>query len=245
MSELRVALVAEGRTDLVVIEAALRAILPRPFVLNMLQPEPTQPKMGQGWGGVFKWCRAFRGRGASSLQEDATLSFFDLVVIHLDADVAGKSYSDLGTEAAAQAAGEPPLPCERPCPPPADTVRELERLLSGWLGAESPDTGAVRCIPSKSTESWLVAAAFQDRPELLERLECRTDLEQRLAVLPANRKLRKSERQYRAVAGKVTQNWHQVTTQCTQAKAFDDAIRGRLAAFASGATERHGGEASA
>jgi hypothetical protein len=36
MSELRVALVAEGPTDAVVVEAALKALLRRPFVLTLL-----------------------------------------------------------------------------------------------------------------------------------------------------------------------------------------------------------------
>lgn len=36
MSELRVALIAEGPTDAIVIEAALKALLPRPFVLTQL-----------------------------------------------------------------------------------------------------------------------------------------------------------------------------------------------------------------
>ncbi|AQR65590.1 hypothetical protein BXU06_11380 [Aquaspirillum sp. LM1] len=53
MSEpLRIALVAEGPTDQPLIAAALGAILPdQPFVLTKLQPEPTYPQMGTGWGG--------------------------------------------------------------------------------------------------------------------------------------------------------------------------------------------------
>lgn len=52
MSNPRIALVAEGPTDFVIIEAALKAILQRPFVLNQLQPEPTRPEMG----GRLGWC---------------------------------------------------------------------------------------------------------------------------------------------------------------------------------------------
>ena len=51
MSELRIALVAEGPTDAIVIEAALKALLPRPFVLTLVQPEETRPKLGAGWRG--------------------------------------------------------------------------------------------------------------------------------------------------------------------------------------------------
>jgi len=43
---LRIALVAEGPTDYEIIHAALRAILPRPFVMTLLQPEATRPEMG-------------------------------------------------------------------------------------------------------------------------------------------------------------------------------------------------------
>ena len=51
-NELRIALVAEGPTDYVVIEAALKAILQKPFVMSQIQPEATQPKMGTGWCGT-------------------------------------------------------------------------------------------------------------------------------------------------------------------------------------------------
>src|SRR6478672_6431271 len=44
MSDLRVALVAEGPLDRVIIEAALKAVIPRPFILTLLQPEPTDPR---------------------------------------------------------------------------------------------------------------------------------------------------------------------------------------------------------
>jgi hypothetical protein len=42
MSELRIALVAEGPTDYETIQAALKAVLPDPFVMIQLQPEATQ-----------------------------------------------------------------------------------------------------------------------------------------------------------------------------------------------------------
>jgi hypothetical protein len=55
MSDLRIALVAEGPTDYVIIEAALKVFLPQPFILTQLQPEATKPEIGGGWGGVLKW----------------------------------------------------------------------------------------------------------------------------------------------------------------------------------------------
>jgi len=86
MSDVRIALVAEGPTDKVVIEAALKALLQRPFVLTLLHPEATRPDLGAGWGGVFKWCYEFRQRGAAGFEADPILGGFDLVIVHLDAD---------------------------------------------------------------------------------------------------------------------------------------------------------------
>jgi hypothetical protein len=81
MSELRIALVSEGSTDAVIIEAALKAVFCVPFVLTLIQPEPTRPKLGTGWGGVLRWCRDFALRGYASLEEDPTLPGFNLFVI--------------------------------------------------------------------------------------------------------------------------------------------------------------------
>ena len=96
MSELRIALIAEGATDLIIIEAALKAIIKPPFILNLLQPEATRPDIGGGWCGVFKWSHTFKQKGFHEFKDDPTLALFDLIIIHLDADVAEKSYADCG-----------------------------------------------------------------------------------------------------------------------------------------------------
>ena len=95
---LRIALVAEGPTDFEVIQAALKAVLPDPFVMVQLQPEPTQPKLGGGWCGVLKWCHEVAQRHDGPLLEDPTLQInpYDLILIHLDVDVALKQYPDCG-----------------------------------------------------------------------------------------------------------------------------------------------------
>ena len=122
------ALIAEGPTDRVIIESALRAILPAPFTLALLQPEPTHPQLGSGWCGVFKWCRAFAARTPSSLESDPTLPDFDLFVIHVDADVAEAHYTDGGDKLAAAAPGLPSLPSAKPSGPGSD-LRSSARTL--------------------------------------------------------------------------------------------------------------------
>jgi hypothetical protein len=93
-----VALAAEGDTDAIVTHAALKALLPRPFILATIQPEPTRPRLGTGWGGVLRWCLEFAARGYARLEDDLTLPGFDLFVIHADADIAKYAYADVGPE---------------------------------------------------------------------------------------------------------------------------------------------------
>ena len=71
---LRIALVAEGPTDGVVIEAALRSMLnTRPFVVNQIFPEGSTSfgELGTGWVGIYRWCRQSAKRGNGQLQTDA------------------------------------------------------------------------------------------------------------------------------------------------------------------------------
>jgi hypothetical protein len=220
MSELRVALIAEGPTDVIVIEAALKAILDRPFVLQTLQPEATRPSVGTGWCGVLKWCRAFAERGSAGLENDPTLPGFDLFVVHADADVAEQSYADGGSEVEVAARELPVLPCIRPCPPPAATADEVRRRLVAWLGLKQVGPRTVVCVPSKAIEAWLVAGVLHDRHTLLNGVECNLGLERQLAALPLTERLRKTQREYRQLGSAVTAGWDRIRQTCTQAERF-------------------------
>ncbi len=225
MSDPRIALVAEGATDFVIIEAALKAVLQRPFVLNQLQPEPTRPEMGGGWGSVFKWCQEFRQRGMANIESDPTLGHFDLVIVHLDADVADKHYADCGSAVVQAALTLQSLPCAQPCPPPSNTVAALEALLLSWLGIPAMGSKSLFCIPSKATDAWLLAATLPVNHHLLTGLECNLDIETRLAQLPKAQRIRKTVREYRNLSGKVTSQWAQVKARCTQAAVFDQQVQ--------------------
>lgn len=231
MSDPRIALVSEGPTDFSVIEAALKAVLQRPFVLTQLQPEPTRPEMGGGWGGVFKWCQEFRLRGAASIETDPTLSQFDLVIIHLDADVAGKQYADCGPAVAQAAAALQSLPCEQPCPPPVNTVAALEVVLLSWLGVVAVGPKSLFCIPSKASDAWLAAAMLPGGHVLLTSLECNLNLETALSQLPKGQKIKKAVREYQTHARTIAQQWQQVKNHCTQACVFEQRIQRIAQAF--------------
>lgn len=225
MSDPRIALVAEGDTDYVVIQAALKAILQRPFLLDQLQPEPSRPKLGTGWGGVFKWCHEFRQRAAPGMETDPTLSDYDLVIVHLDADVADKSYADCGDAVVQAAVNLHALPCSLPCPPPADTVGNMEAVLSSWLGIPGTGAKSIFCIASKATEAWLAAAILPNDHALLQGLECNLNLEVQLARLPKRLRVRKTVRAYRDLADVVTLRWGAVKQLCTQADLFDQRMQ--------------------
>lgn len=231
MSDPRIALVAEGDTDYVVIHAALKAILQRPFLLDLLQPEPSRPRLGSGWSGVFKWCQEFRQRAAPSIEADPTLSDYDLVIVHIDADVAEMSYADCGDTVLKAAVNLHALPCSLPCPPASNTVANMEAVLLSWLGIQATGAKSIFCIPSKATEAWLSAAILPNNHALLQGLECNLKVEAGLAILPKKLRIRKSVRVYRDLAEVVTSQWGAVKQLCTQANLFDQRVRVATAAW--------------
>lgn len=225
MSDLRIALIAEGPTDYVVIEAALKAILDRPFILNQLQPEATRPDMGSGWGGVLKWCYKAAQRCPVTIAEDPTLIGYDLVILHLDLDVATFSYADCGNkaEALAQKQHWGRLPCARPCPPVTDSCEALQQVLQTWLHPATLGT-TILCIPAQSTGTWLAAAYLPDSHELLDEAECNTQLESRLVHLSLRNRVKKNRRDYQKRAENITDNWVRVKNICSQAVSFESDI---------------------
>lgn len=222
MSDLRVALVAEGPTDAVVIEAALKALLHRSFVLTQLQPELTRPRMGAGWGGVLRWCHDFAERGFARFEDDPTLPGFDLFVVHVDADVHERAYADVSQDVArtARARSWPELPSDVPCPPATNGAEVIRRCVLSWAGLPERGPRTVLCVPSKAIDAWLVAAAFEEGHALLTGLECNRTIESRLAALPVGQRIKKTRPSYLEHQKAVTAAWPVVRARCTEADRF-------------------------
>lgn len=221
MSNLRIALIAEGPTDAVVIDAALKATLGNPYVLTLLQPEVTYPpRFGNGWCGEFKWCRDFAERSSDFLEEDPTLPGFDLFIIHVDADVAEVRYGDCGRAVEISARELAPLPCSEPCPPPHAATDAVRERIKSWLGLVALGPRTVLCVPSKAIDAWLAAAALPKAHPLLGGLECRLDLSARLEALPKRLKITKTKRSYQELSEKLVAAWSDVRLQCSQADRF-------------------------
>ncbi|NER97912.1 MAG: hypothetical protein F6J86_29395 [Symploca sp. SIO1B1] len=231
MSELRIALVAEGPTDFEVIQAALKAVLPNPFVMKLLQPEATQPQLGTGWGGVLKWCHQAHQRHSGLLIKDPTLVGFDLIIIHLDVDVAHEKYSKCGekVDTWAKENSWQNLPCAKSCPPVSNTVDTLVQVIESWLGQAKLSNCTLLCLPAQSSGTWLAAAVLPlTHPLLVNNAECDRTLESQLGQLPKNQRIKKKTREYRNHAPSITTNWNQVKQVCTQAENFEHLVLAAL-----------------
>jgi len=220
MYRAQIGIVAEGPTDKVVIDGALDALLSVPYVSTLLQPDETQPKLGRGWGGVFRWMRQTNQREMSSVSDDPLLSMYDLIVIHLDADVCASTYGALGDEIEQQAKGLQPLPCDKPCPPGRDAARELERVIQSWVAPRTLGDKATLCIPSRSIEVWLAVAVLPLDHQLIADVECQNDLDRKLASLPISNRVKKTGREYRRYKDSITAHWGRVREVCSQADEF-------------------------
>ncbi|MCX7098929.1 MAG: hypothetical protein NTV43_13585 [Methylococcales bacterium] len=158
------------------------------------------------------------------MEADPTLGLFDLFIIHLDADVAHKAYTDCGASAVNAAMGLPALPCDLPCPPSVDTVKPLSDAMLAWLGISQPGQKTIFCIPSKASEAWLAAAILPDGHPLLNNLECNLRLEQDLSLLPKPLRVKKSKREYQVHALTISSQWAKVCNLCPQADVFQQAL---------------------
>ena len=219
---LLVAAAVEGPTDEIVLEAILKALLPDDldFDLQTLQPERSAAfgGMGGGWAGVYRWSRQSAAEGGGSVTGSSALSLYDLLIVHVDADVAGTTYASGGIQ-------DPPcedLPCEEPCPPAEHTTNALRGVVLNWLGERECPQRVVLCTPSKSTEAWVLAAV---RPEhrLVQQndWECYRNPERQLGTLPKSRRFEKSKHDYRRIEGDLTTAWPIVSARLTEAARFE------------------------
>lgn len=149
---LTVGIVADGPTDQLILDAVLSS-LSGPVRFMSLQPETSvglaavSSRHGMGWRGVLSWCQHVTARsGNIAAYLDSTFGPpIDMLVIHLDVDIAG----------------DPEIGLEVDCPPAAATAAALRDLLATRLGGIP--TGVVLALPSKATEAWILQALSVER----------------------------------------------------------------------------------
>jgi hypothetical protein len=218
--------VVEGPTDRLLLEAVLNHLLPGEHRFFPLQPAETLGRTGSGWKGVRRWCNETWQREHSSLNKllsGATGPALDLLVIHVDADIA--SEQELQQDEAF-----PIMP--QPCPPVSETVAQLEALILHWLRLEASPSSLIFAIPAQDTETWTFAALFPD-DELCSQndYEClykgKDHPGYRLTLKAYGKLLRRSagtikkpRRQYERLCPQIVAAWDDVCALCSQAKKF-------------------------
>ena len=234
MSEpLRIAAAVEGPTDSIVVRAILNSVLAdTEFEFHTLQPEGSvafgsvqSRTTGVGWVGVYRWSRQAVCEGGGSVSGSSALSFHDVLIVQVDADLAGKTYGSGGIQ-------DPPrldLPCMKTCPPAAAATNALREIVLNWLGEPSCPPGIVLCTPSKSMEAWVLAALCPDNSVVKrDDWECHAEPELQLSTLPKPVRFRKRPDDYRRRQSRMTSAWPHVSARLTEAERFDQELRAAL-----------------
>jgi len=229
-SAVRIALVAEGITDYVMVNAAISAILgDRSFYLKLLQPEGSVAftgggnagLFGGGWKGVYQWCLQAVQRSGGSLSGDPLFINYDLLLLHLDADVASERPADHAIDPIAELDGI--LPCEQPCPPSNATTDPLREILLSWVGETNIPPNVVLCTPSKSTEAWVMAVFFPtDREMKKHGWECHRKPETRLGQQPKVYRFAKNYTDYQNRETELRAGWPIIIETLTEARRFHE-----------------------
>lgn len=227
---LRIALVAEGVTDYEVLNAAIESMLNgRSFVLTLLQPEGSiaftgggnAGIFGGGWKGVYRWCLQATQRSEGKLSDDPLFLGYDLLLLHLDADVAGEDPANNLIAPIPELAGV--LPCEQPCPPPNATTDFLRNVMLSWVGETQAPPKTILCTPSKSTEAWVMAVCFPKDKEMVKQgWECHPKPEIRLGQQPVRKRFAKNQADYAKLKSKLQVGWPSVVARLTEARRFQD-----------------------
>ena len=226
-----IATVVEGPTDRLVLEAIIRKLIPGDHRFLPLQPSATFGEMGTGWKGVKRWCEQSWQLPGSSLEAllTAVQPPIDLLVIHVDADVADEGDLQENTE-------RPVASVLQPCPPAGDTAARLIFVIQRWLKRDVLPPQVIFAIPAQDTEYWTFAALFpQDRLCANADYECRKDHKHAPGYLLTRKQydkvltysgghVKKTVAAYRDLADKVAAAWDGVCLVCVQAQGFTDEV---------------------
>ncbi len=239
---LRIAFVVEGPTDLIILEEVIAKFLEgRDFVPRYFQPEmsavfqPVAGEHGLGWPGVCRWCRQVAKQAGGRARDNVFFDLNDLLVLQVDADIAGSSYAAGHIDDPFP--GISTLPCEEPCPPPSATTDRLRALVLRWLGERTVPPSTVFCIPSKALETWLLVGLFPKSTVVScqNDIECRQNPAKTLRGQAKERRLvsgnHKNEDKYRQLAPEFVGDWTRVAERCSEARLFEQTFRSALATF--------------
>lgn len=234
MSEKRIGIIAEGKTDFPIIKGAIKALFPElRFVFTHIQPSEsdllgkTINVDGFGWRGVYHACVNLKER--LDLQSAAGTTF-DCLIIHVDADLMTQSY---GRARVSPRNNDVFLPCYDASQSIEYNCDLVENVVISWLDGQVSDNTAL-CIPCMNTDTW---AAYILSPSLREHLTESLSVEELnhhlLSVPVRERLVRRREGQIRKKtiqydkAGEMIDSslWDLLCVKYRQAQKFTDKVR--------------------
>ena len=224
-SPLRVAAAVEGATDAIALEAILSAVFPEADLeFQTLQPEGSLAfgsksfaDTGFGWGGVYRWIGQAVEEGDGAISGCSVLDCHDALVVHVDADVAHTTYRNANIIDAPH----DDLPCHQPCPPASATTNALRSVVLAWLGENACPDAVVLCTPSKSIDTWVLAAVCPENREVRkDDWECNLNPSGQLGTLPKSVRFGKNVGDYRDRQHIVAERWHAVSGRLSEAERF-------------------------
>lgn len=232
---LRIGFVVEGPTDFVVLESVVTRLLgDREFEAVSLQPllsNAFAAVTAGGWTSIYLWCRQMVEQTGGAIRGNPLFEFHDMVVMQIDADVAGKSYADDNR------IQNPPnnLPFTRDCPPASATTDRLREIMLGWMDEADLPAKMVFCTPAQSLETWVLVALFpQNAFASAANVECRANPDAQLQAQPLAQRLirsgKKDIQKYRDRAPAIADVWDAVCGRCSEAGRFSGEFQAKVPA---------------
>jgi hypothetical protein len=202
---LRVGLVAEGRSDFLVLEQVMKKVQAN---IECVEVHPNHIPilgLGNGWKGVRGWCRRY-GAQLELFMSGFADKPLHILVIHADCSMADKEGA------------------EHPCPAASTTATALvEVITKTWLNRHPLPDFVVIATPSKSSDAWVIATFDPPYSNLVD-LECDKGAEdefvRRKLLKRKDGKPKKHIPTYRRLAERIDTGIDLVYAHCPQAEAF-------------------------
>ena len=159
------------------------------------------------------------------MRYDLLFQTYDLLILHLDADVAAKNYGNIGIINPAD-----DLPCACPCPPPDDTTNALRNVMLRWISEAEVPPKTVFCTPAMMTETWVLCALYPEvAAGIPANIECYANPHNLLQAQPKAGRLvrrgRKIPSAYQGRSVEITNAWHRARAVCSEAERFSSALQ--------------------
>ena len=224
MSEYHIAIVAEGPTDIVVIQnLVMKSFQDKRFVFHKLSPTDEEIFSGRkaegfGWGSVYKVCYDLTTK--MKLMEEANASI-DLLIIHVDGDVAFKRYSEAHIQTILT-----DLPCGNKEWSVMENCDALQTVVAGWLCGICTETWVAALIfPEFNHGNFEKMEEIALYRKMIEKTRSKKEKLSRL-IQERNGRFKKNTKVYAALLAQITlESWQGVCETLEQAGRFDRALK--------------------